>query len=41
MAELTSLPNERLTARLRSELLPWRGMRITAFTELTQPVRSS
>jgi hypothetical protein len=32
-------PNGGVVTRLRSSLLPWRGMRVTVITALTQPVR--
>lgn len=34
-----SIKNGPLVPRLRSALLPWRGMRVTLITELTQPSR--
>ena len=39
MTAATSPPHGWLAARLRRSLLPWRAMRITFVTELTQPVR--
>ena len=39
MVPQASPPNEWPVTRLRSSLLPWRGMRVTVITELTQPVR--
>jgi ABC-2 type transport system permease protein len=39
MVPAATYPNGDVTARLRSSLLPWRGVRVTVITELTQPVR--
>jgi hypothetical protein len=39
MTETTSPPHQWPAARLRRSLLPWRAVRITFITELTQPVR--
>lgn len=39
MVPAAPYPNGGVVTRLRSSLLPRRGMRVTVITELTQPVR--